>query len=42
MWQLRSVIRFPNVRNTKSADNHRQICEVYGENADQLEDGCDF
>jgi len=31
--ELRSVIRFLNVNNTKSADIHRQICEVYGENA---------
>jgi len=30
---LRSVIRFLNIRNTKSADIHRQICEVHGENA---------
>jgi transposase len=31
--EIRSVIRFLNVRNVKLADIHRQICEVYGENA---------
>jgi len=32
--ELRSMIRFLNVRNTKSADDiHHQICEVCGENA---------
>jgi hypothetical protein len=31
--EIRSVIRFSNARNVKPADIHRQICEVYGENA---------
>jgi hypothetical protein len=31
--EIRSVIRFLNARNVKLADIHRQICEVYGENA---------
>jgi hypothetical protein len=31
--EIRSVIRFLNARNVKPADIHRQICEVYGENA---------
>jgi len=30
--ELRSVIRFLIARNTKPADIHRQIYEVYGEN----------
>jgi len=29
--ELRSVIRFPNVRNTEPADTHRRIREVYGD-----------
>jgi len=44
--ELRSVIRFPNVSNTKPADIRRRIREVCGENATSviqwLEDGCDF
>jgi hypothetical protein len=31
--EIRFVIRFLNARNVKLADIHRQICEVYGENA---------
>ena len=31
--EMQSVIRFLNARNVKPADIHRQICEVYGENA---------
>jgi hypothetical protein len=31
--EIRSVISFLNARNVKPADIHRQICEVYGENA---------
>jgi hypothetical protein len=31
--EIRSVIRFLNARNVKPVDIHRQICEVYGENA---------
>jgi hypothetical protein len=31
--EMQSVIRFLNARNVKRADIHRQICEVYGENA---------
>jgi hypothetical protein len=31
--EVRYVIRFLNARNVKPADIHRQICEVYGENA---------
>jgi hypothetical protein len=31
--EIRSVIRCLNARNVKPADIHRQICEVYGENA---------
>jgi hypothetical protein len=31
--EVRSVIHFLNARNVKPADIHRQICEVYGENA---------
>ncbi|XP_025410521.1 protein GVQW3-like [Sipha flava] len=31
--ELRSVIRFLNAENIKPVDIHRQICEVYGENA---------
>jgi histone-lysine N-methyltransferase SETMAR len=31
--EVRSLIRFLNARNVKPADIHRQICEVYGENA---------
>ena len=31
--EIRSVIRFLNTRNVKPADIHRQICEVYCENA---------
>jgi hypothetical protein len=31
--EIRSVIRFLNAINMKPADNHRQICEVYSENA---------
>jgi hypothetical protein len=31
--EIRCVIRFLNARNVKLADIHRQICEVYGENA---------
>jgi hypothetical protein len=31
--EIRSVIRFLNARNVKPADIHRQICEVYSENA---------
>jgi hypothetical protein len=30
---IRSVIRFLNARNVKPADIHRQIREVYSENA---------
>jgi hypothetical protein len=32
-FEIRFVIRFLNARNVKPADIHRQICEVYGENA---------
>ena len=28
-----SVVRFLNARNVKPAEIHRQICEVYGQNA---------
>jgi hypothetical protein len=31
--EIRSVIHFLNARNVKPADIHRQICEVYSENA---------
>jgi hypothetical protein len=31
--EIRSVIHFLNARNVKPADIHRQIYEVYGENA---------
>ena len=31
--EIRSVFRFLNARNVKPADIHRQICEVFGENA---------
>jgi hypothetical protein len=31
--KIRSVIHFLNARNVKPADIHRQICEVYDENA---------
>jgi hypothetical protein len=31
--EIWSVICFSNARNVKPADIHRQICEVYGENA---------
>jgi transposase len=31
--EIRSVIRFLIARNVTPADTHRQICEVYGENA---------
>jgi hypothetical protein len=31
--EIQSVTHFLNVRNVKPADIHRQICEVYGENA---------
>jgi hypothetical protein len=31
--EIRCVIRFLNARNVKAVDFHRQICEVYGENA---------
>jgi hypothetical protein len=31
--EIWSVIHFLNARNVKPADIHRQICEVYGENA---------
>jgi hypothetical protein len=31
--EIRYDIRFLNARNVKPADIHRQICEVYGENA---------
>ena len=31
--EIRSLIRFWNARSVKLADIHRQICEVYGENA---------
>jgi transposase len=31
--EMRSVIPFSNARNMKSADIHRQLCEVYGEHA---------
>jgi hypothetical protein len=31
--EIWSIIRFLNARNVKPADIHRQICEVYGENA---------
>jgi hypothetical protein len=31
--KILSLIRFLNARNVKPADIHRQICEVYGENA---------
>ena len=49
--EIRSVIRFLNAKNTKPVDIHRQICEVYGENAmsdsmvrrwvQQFNEGCD-
>jgi hypothetical protein len=32
-YEVRSIIRFLNERNVKPADIHREICEVYGENA---------
>jgi hypothetical protein len=31
--EIRSVIRFLNATNVKPADIHRQMCEVYGQNA---------
>jgi hypothetical protein len=31
--EMRSVIRFLNLRSMKPADIHRQLCEVYGEHA---------
>ena len=31
--EIRSGIRFLNARNVKPVEIHRQICEVYGENA---------
>jgi hypothetical protein len=31
--EIQSFICFLNARNVKPADIHRQICEVYGENA---------
>ncbi|GBM54363.1 hypothetical protein AVEN_171088-1 [Araneus ventricosus] len=31
--EVRSVIRFLSARNLSAADNHRQICEVYGPTA---------
>ncbi|KAJ4443809.1 hypothetical protein ANN_05590 [Periplaneta americana] len=31
--EMRSVIRFLNARNIKPADIHRQLCEVYGDDA---------
>jgi hypothetical protein len=31
--EIRLVIRFLNARNVKPADIHRQVCEVYCENA---------
>jgi histone-lysine N-methyltransferase SETMAR len=31
--EIRSVIRFLNARNVAPVDIHRQICEVYGDNA---------
>jgi hypothetical protein len=32
-YEMRSVMRFLNARNMKPANIHRQLCEVYGENA---------
>ena len=31
--ELRSVIRFLNAKNMTPAENHRQLCDVYGEHA---------
>jgi hypothetical protein len=31
--EMRFVIYFLNARNMKPADSHRQLCEVYGEDA---------
>jgi len=31
--EMRSVIRFLNAKNMKPAENHRQLCDVYGEHA---------
>ena len=31
--EIRSVIRFLNVRNVLRSDIHHQICQVHGENA---------
>jgi len=31
--EMRSVIRFLNVKNMKPAEIHRQLCDVYGEHA---------
>jgi len=31
--EMRSVIRFLNAKNMKSAEIHRQRCDVYGEHA---------
>ena len=31
--EIRSVIRFLNARNVLPSEIHRQICQVYGDNA---------
>jgi len=31
--EMRSVIRFLNVKNMKPVEIHRQLCDVYGEHA---------
>jgi hypothetical protein len=31
--EIRSVIKFFNTKNVRSAEIYRQVCEVYGENA---------
>jgi len=31
--EVRSVIRFLNARNVLPSESHRQICQVYGDNA---------
>jgi len=32
-YEIRSVIRFLNARNVLPNEIHRQICQVYGDNA---------
>jgi hypothetical protein len=32
-YEMQSIIHFLNARNMKPPDIHRQLCEVYGEDA---------